>query len=190
MSVDARRRATNETDIGGTTEQMPSTKKIGPQDGVPSREVILRVVREAYAGPAWHGPSLRHALRGVSAADARRRVVAGRNTIWELVLHLAHGRHIVIQRLGGDVPAKFPRPVARPWWPVPPARTGDAEWRADLALLDEYQARLERAIADAPAARLRAARPRRRHALAHELLGMALHDAYHAGQIRLMAKRR
>ena len=154
---------------------------------------ILRdALNEAYAGPAWHGPSVRAALRGVRADEALARPAAGRNNVWELALHLAYGRHLVIGRIiaaggggGDDLPA-FPHRLRAPWWPVLPSETDERAWRATLALLDDYHRRLLDAVEGLAPAVLRARRRGRRHTIAQEVLGVALHDAYHAGQIRLV----
>ena len=153
----------------------------------PARDELLRLLEEAYAGPAWHGPSLRTAIRGLGAAAARRRVAPGRNTPWELVVHCAYSRHLVVARLTGGRGERFPNPVPRKWWPAP-SGTGDAAWAADRRLLDETHERLLDTIASLPAARLAARRPGRKMTLGAEAAGVALHDVYHAGQIVLMRK--
>ena len=153
----------------------------------PSRDVILSTLAESYAGPAWHGPSVIEALDGIGADTAFRKPDANRNSIWELVLHLAHGRHLLTARtLDRDV-APFPRAIREPWWPVSPARSDAAAWKTDLELLDETQTRLLRAIREATPEQLAHVPSGAEHSIARQLLGMALHDTYHAGQIRLLA---
>jgi uncharacterized damage-inducible protein DinB len=155
----------------------------------PSRELIAWTLAESYAGPAWHGPTVRDALRGITAAQAARRVAPGRNTIWDLVRHLTYGRHLVMRRLNPKSPIeKFPYPLRRSWWPVLPKDQSEQAWRADRALLDDYHSRLLAAVANASDAALRRRRARNRRTIAQELLGLALHDTYHAGQIRLLTK--
>jgi uncharacterized damage-inducible protein DinB len=153
----------------------------------PDRETILAALNESYVGPAWHGPSVRESLDGVNAPTASRKLSPTRNSIWELVLHLAHGRHLLIERLVGEPGAEFPRSVRGPWWPVTPMDTSDAAWRSDLALLDEYHAHLMDAIRRATPVQLDRVPANSDHTLAQQLIGMALHDTYHAGQIRLLA---
>ena len=60
---------------------------------------MIDLLNEVYAGPAWHGPSVKEALEGVTAAAAAQKLDPDRNSIWELVLHLAHGRHLLIERI-------------------------------------------------------------------------------------------
>jgi uncharacterized damage-inducible protein DinB len=151
------------------------------------RATILAMLEESYAGPAWHGPSVVEALDGVSAPIAARKPSAERNSIWELVLHLAHGRHLLIERTIERDIAPFRREIREPWWPVPPADTSDAAWRADIALLDDRQALLLDSIRRATPAQLARVPRGSQRSVARQLLGMALHDTYHAGQIRLLA---
>lgn len=156
----------------------------------PPRALLRKVLTEAYRGPAWHGASLVQALKSVSLDDARWRHSSGRNTIWELVLHLAYARHCVLGRLGAGPRRKFPRPLRKSWWPVMPDPATESAWKADLALLAECQARLLEGVERAPAARLMARRPGQPATIGFEVLGVALHDTYHTGQIRLLQKLR
>ncbi len=152
----------------------------------PSRRLLGHILREVYQGPAWHGPDLLATLRGIEAVAARRRPGRGRNSIWELVLHLAYSRYCLLRRLG-VVTGHFPRPLRKSWWPRLPEEVSPEQWRRDLRLLADYQARLLEAIAQVPEARLRGHRSGQTRTFAGELLGVAIHDAYHAGQIRLLA---
>jgi hypothetical protein len=154
----------------------------------PSRRLIRLTLSDIYGGPAWHGASLLQTLRAISPREARRRPGPGRNTIWELVLHLAYTRHRVLGRIGAAPAARFPRPLARDWWPRLPEKPGPSEWRADLALLADYQGRLLDAVRRVPEARLRRRRAGQPRSVAHELLNVAVHDAYHTGQIRLLLR--
>ena len=152
----------------------------------PSRRLLREILREVYQGPAWHGPDLLATLRGIDAAAARRRPLRGRNSIWELVLHLAYSRYCLLHRLG-VVTGHFARPLRKSWWPRLPDELSPAQWGQDLKLLADYQAQLLDAIARVPEVRLRGHRSGQTRTFAGELLGVAIHDAYHAGQIRLMA---
>jgi hypothetical protein len=146
-----------------------------------------KLLREVYEGPAWHGPSVKQSLSGVTATVAARRLAADRNSIWELVLHLAHGRHLLVGRVTDTRGSSFPRRVRAPWWPIIDYEMTETAWRDDLQLLDDSQARLLDAVSRATTKQL-ARRPKSsKHTIAEQLLGMAAHDAYHAGQIRQMA---
>ena len=152
------------------------------------RAELLRALDEGFRGPAWHGPSLRSALRGVTAAGARWTPAPGRNSIWELALHAAYTRHRVLRRLDPTLAARFPRAVRRGWWPRLPDPPDAAAWKADLALLDESHRKLCDAVVQLPAARLLVTRPGKRWTLGQEVLGVAMHDVYHAGQVQLLRR--
>ena len=156
----------------------------------PSRALLRRVLTEAYRGPAWHGASLVQTLKGVTLDQARWRPSDGRNTIWELVLHLAYTRHRVLGRLGLRPAARFPRRLGRSWWPVMPDPASASAWNADRALLAECQARLLQGVERVSRSRLAVRRPGQQATIAFEVLGVALHDTYHTGQIRLLQKLR
>lgn len=148
---------------------------------------VLRLLREVYSGPAWHGPSVREALDGLSAELAARKLAPERNSIWELVLHLAHGRYLVIERVNDEPSDPFPREIREPWWPVSPSDHSEAAWQADLALLDDYQTKLLDAVRGATPTQLDRIPAGANHSVYDQLLGMAVHDGYHAGQIRLLS---
>src|SRR5437867_11897483 len=65
-------------------------------------ERILDQLRRAYEGNAWHGPSVREVLSGVTAAQAHARPLANAHSIWEIVHHLAVWEDGVRRRLEGD----------------------------------------------------------------------------------------
>ena len=153
---------------------------------IPSRETIIAELDEVYHGPAWHGPSLRESLAGVNASVATFKVAPNRNSIWELVQHLTHGRHLLIERLT-QTTFDYPSAVREPWWPIANADGSEASWTQELQLLDAYHRRLVDAVRSATDAQLARAPNAGDQTLAQQLLGMAIHDAYHAGQIRLIA---
>lgn len=150
-------------------------------------DYIADLIHESYAGPAWHGPCVVEALAHVDAAAATHRVAPHRHSIWELVLHLAHGRHLLIERLRNDAEPAFPRPIKEPWWPASPSDLSETAWLVDRDLLDDYQERLVAAIRAASPEQLARVPERSDTPVARQLVGMALHDTYHAGQIKLIA---
>ncbi len=146
--------------------------------------MLLRLLDEAYDHPAWHGPNLRSALRGVSAQLALWRPAPGRPNIWELALHCAYWKYAVWRKLSGAPRGSFPRRPAN--FPAVPPRPDAAALRADLALLDVQHRRLREAIASLPTARLRGRFGR--SSPLRLISGVAAHDVYHAGQIRTLVR--
>jgi len=136
---------------------------------------------EAYSKKTWHGPNLRQSLKGVSAKQAAWRPGRGRHNIWEIALHAAYWKYVVRLKLGGGKRGSFllegSNFFARP-------EKGDATesaWRRDRALLDTEHRELEKALRQA------FGRPQSTKRLAM-IYGVAFHDIYHAGQVRLLRR--
>lgn len=137
------------------------------------RELLLRIIGEAYERPAWHGPNLRGVMRGIDAGLASRRPGPDRHNIWELVLHCAYWKFVAWRRITGSRGARFPR-AGKNFF------IADGVWKDDLALLDESHHAFRDAIETLPARALASN--------SRTIYGVAMHDVYHAGQIRLLAR--
>jgi len=68
---------------------------------------ILALIDEAFDARAWHGPTLRRAVSGVTPAQAMWRPAPGRHNILEVVAHAAYWKHEVRWRLRGRDTAAF-----------------------------------------------------------------------------------
>jgi uncharacterized damage-inducible protein DinB len=146
--------------------------------------ILLHLLDEAYGNPAWHGSSLKTALRGVTARQAAWRPAPGRHNIREVAMHAAYWKYVVRRRLTGEKEGSFP--IRGQNWLELPAPSEKA-WGAEREILEEAHRRLREAVERFPAARLVSVLPgtRRRTAL-REIAGIALHDVYHTGQIQLL----
>lgn len=144
---------------------------------------ILDQMRRAYEGEAWHGPSLREALDGVTAAEAAARPVPGAHSIREIVAHLAAWEDTLRRRLGGE-PMREPEEGD---WPEGEAMS-EAEWRALLRRLDERGRRLRDAVARLDDAGLDEPPYPGTSTRYVTLHGAIQHTLYHAGQIVLLRK--
>jgi uncharacterized damage-inducible protein DinB len=151
----------------------------------PEIKLLLALLDEAYDRTAWHGPNLRGALRGLPAEKAAWKPAPGRNSVWQLALHCAYWKYAVCRRLtGAGARGSFPRRPSN--WPELPVRCDAASWKQDLALLDEQHRLLREAVVTFSAGRLSG---RRGASTAARLIyGIAAHDLYHAGQVRLLIK--
>lgn len=141
------------------------------------RALLLRILGESYDRKAWHGPNLRAVLRGINANQAFWRPAAERHNIWELMLHCAYWKFVAWRRITGSRGVRFPRPGSN-FFPTPDP-TDDA-WRDDLELLDESHHALRDAVETLPPAVLASN--------SRTIYGVAMHDVYHAGQIRILAR--
>ena len=153
----------------------------------PLMELLAENVQPRPRRLAWHGgPTPPGAVRDVSANDAAWRPARGRHSIWEITLHIAYWNYAVRRRITGDSD-RFPRSPAN--WPRQPARPTEAAWDADRALLRDVHSRLAEAIRGIPAAQL-GERPAgaKKWTFGEMVTGIALHDAYHTGQIQLLKR--
>ncbi len=114
-------------------------------------------------------------------AQAVWRPRPGRRGIAELVVHCAYWKYVVRRRIRGDKRGSFPLKGSN-WFRLPPKLT-KTQWGEYVALLAEEHRALRDAIAEAPWSALAAERGDRRKPATH-VYGAALHDTYHAGQIR------
>lgn len=139
-------------------------------------------------GLAWHGaPTPLGALRGVDAEMAAWRPGRGRNSIWDLTLHIAYWKYAVRKRLeGGGLPA-FPR--TPPNFPSPPAKRTAESWTADVAVLRDAHESLLVTIASLDHSQLgRPSKGKKSQTVGELVAGIAFHDVYHTGQIQLIRK--
>lgn len=143
---------------------------------------LLEELASAYQGPSWHGKSLRELISDVSAPEAAARPAGVAHSIGTLVAHAALWKEVVTARLNGqartvtDPAENFPRTPADAW--------GATRNRLDLAhqeLCDRVRTLdptiVGRALAagDPPTAAL-------------QVLGVAHHDLYHAGQVAVIKR--
>jgi uncharacterized damage-inducible protein DinB len=148
--------------------------------------LLLQTVQPRPGTRGWHGgPTVLGSLRGVDARQAGCKPAPRRHSIWELALHAAYWKYAVRKRLepGRE---RFARSPAN--WPAP-SGTGERAWADDRALLQLEHERLMEVLARFPAERLDG-RPAggRRWNYEELILGIALHDTYHTGQIQLVKR--
>jgi hypothetical protein len=145
------------------------------------QELLLRLLDEAYKKKTWHGPNLRQAIRGVSAKQAAWRPGPGRHNVWEVTLHAAYWKYAVRRRIEGGKRGSFAL-KGRNFFPRPEkGKASEAAWRADKELLDREHRALRRALE-------RVLGTPRGTRFLRQIYGVALHDVYHAGQIRLLRR--
>jgi len=148
---------------------------------VKTRELVLTLFKEGYEKKTWHGPNLRQSIKGVTAKQAAWRPGPGRHNIWEVMVHAAYWKYAVRRRIErgqrGSFALKGHNFFARP----EKGRATEAAWRADKQLLEREHRALR-------AAMVKALRTRRSAPYLRQLYGVAFHDVYHAGQIRLLRR--
>ena len=148
-------------------------------------ERILDQLKRAYEGSAWHGPSVREALAGVTAAQAHARPLVNAHSIWELAQHIAVWEGAGRRRLEGDRAAID---ISSPDdWP-PADDTSEAAWEQAKAALDRGHEAFRKAITRLDEARLDEPILEGMSTVYVTLHGVIQHDLYHAGQISMLKK--
>lgn len=144
-------------------------------------QLILKLLDEAYEKRTWHGPNLKQAIRGVSAKQAAWRPGAGRHNIWEEALHAAYWKYAVRRRIEGTKKGAFALKGSN-FFPRPEqGRASESAWHADKKLLEGEHRALRASVEKL----LRT--PQTEKSL-RQLYGVAFHDVYHAGQIRMLRR--
>jgi uncharacterized damage-inducible protein DinB len=142
-------------------------------------------LRRAFAGKAWHGPSLKELLADVSAERASARPIATGHSIWELVSHIQVWTQAAAQAADG---APMPKIVGTEAdWP-PAAEVSATAWTGAMTQLFAAGARLSSAIEKFGDARLGETVPGRQYDFYYLFHGVVQHSLYHAGQIALLKK--
>lgn len=149
------------------------------------KPMILDMIDRAFDKRSWHGPNLRGAIRGVNRQHALQRVQPDRHNIWEHVLHAAYWKYTVRRRILGESRGSFP--MAGSDWIVPETKT-DKEWRAAVTLLNDIHVSLRNAISELSVDDLLHAEDTKQESLWFYISGIAMHDIYHAGQIKLIRR--
>jgi hypothetical protein len=148
---------------------------------VDSRKLVLALLDEAYEKKTWHGPNLKQSIKGVTAKQAAWRPGPGRHNIWELTLHAAYWKYALRRRIEGGKRGSFALQGSNFFRRPEAGKRNEAAWSADKKLLE----REHRALRGAVAKVLLSGRGQK---LVRQVYGVAFHDIYHAGQIRLLRR--
>ena len=144
-------------------------------------KLVMALFDEGYEKKTWHGPNLKQSIRGVTAKQAAWRPGPNRHNIWEVTLHAAYWKYAVRRRIEGGKRGSFALKGSN-FFPRPEnGKLSEEAWRADKELL-EREHRALRAIMEKVLRTPKGVKQLR------QLYGVAFHDVYHAGQIRLLRR--
>jgi uncharacterized damage-inducible protein DinB len=144
---------------------------------------IQEQLERAFAGRAWHGPSVLELLADVDSTRAAARPIAGAHSIWELVLHIAAWDKAASRRLKGDRAELLDEEDF-------PAITDTSEeaWNQAVETLKRAHRELHYAIGSLEDSRLDQPIVSGMASVYGTLHGVIQHGLYHAGQIALLKK--
>lgn len=139
-------------------------------------------LERSFRGGAWHGPAVREALTGIDITLASQKPPGSKNTILDLVNHIAFWLDAAHVRIfhGQDVDADGD-------WNREMSPT-EADWRAAVKRLETAHARLHGALLELDEERLDDAVPGTDPTVRGLLLGILQHNAYHTGQMVELAR--
>lgn len=144
------------------------------------RALLNMIVQEAFDQETWNGTNLKSALARVPADVASWVPPGARHCIAEHVVHCAFWKYRLRRAMRNDKRGGFAY-QGEDWFelglPLTPER-----WQEILNLLDAEHANVCDAIATSTETLALDAEPE----LVRKIFGLAMHDAYHTGQIQLI----
>jgi DinB superfamily len=146
---------------------------------------IADQLRRAFAGDAWHGPSLKKLLADVTPEQANAHPVATAHSIWELVMHIEVWTQAAAAAVGG-VPMPKIVGTEKDWPPV--TDSSPEAWTTALSRMMKTREQFARGIETFSDARLSETVPGRQYDFYYLFHGVIQHSLYHAGQIALLKK--
>ena len=152
----------------------------------PKLELLLEMYDQAFDHIAWHGTNLRGSLKGLKLTELLHRTQPKRHNIWEITLHCAYWKYVVLRKVIGGKRGDFPRKPSD--FPNHPDKPTLALWKNDVQLLEDYHIKLRETIASFPPTKLYTCPPKSKVQFIETFYGIASHDLYHAGQIQLIKR--
>jgi uncharacterized damage-inducible protein DinB len=146
-------------------------------------EKIADQLRRSHEGVAWHGPSLRELLQGVTAEQAARKT-DGLHSIWELALHIAAWELAGARMLRGEAVEDL---TAEQDWPST-GEPAEPRWREAIDKLNAAHRELAETIRQCAPERLSERVAGKSYSVYFLLHGIVQHNLYHAGQIAILRK--
>ncbi|GAB3224735.1 DinB family protein [Algoriphagus aestuariicola] len=144
---------------------------------------IVSLFEKLYNGESWIDVPVQGTLLRISAADAGRRPLPNCNTIWEIVNHLIEWKVNVMQRLQGKI---LETPANNYIYPVPD--TSETAWQATLLRFDTLHRQWIDFLKKIDTSSYQRIYPPNQMSYYEHIMGILQHEAYHLGQIVILAK--
>jgi len=144
---------------------------------------ITKQLDDIYHGSPWIDVNLMDTLKNIPAAHAAKKVAPQWNTIWEIVNHLISWRLNVLQRIQDKVLAS---PSDNYFGPV--RDMSEEAWQNTLKKLEDSQVQWRSVLKKFKKKDLEKSYPTNGMSYYDQIQGIVQHDAYHLGQIVLLAK--
>lgn len=145
-------------------------------------ERIIKLFEDLYEGSPWIGVNIIGTLENLTAKQAAKTVLAGRNSIWEITNHIISWRFNVLQRVQGKI---MVTPDHNYFLPI--KDTSESDWTNTLNQLKDSQRQwinFMNTFKENDFSKVY----RNDSTYYEQIHGLIQHDAYHLGQIILLAK--
>ena len=152
----------------------------------PAIASLLAQLDEAFDRRSWHGTNLRGTLSRLPPEARLWRPGPERPNPWELMIHAAYWKYIVLKALEPEAGHAFGERGSNFF--LREAPLSEADWREDLRRLDAFHRALVGATSRLRPRELSLPAPGRRETAFALLAGVAAHDLHHAGQIQLIRR--
>lgn len=146
---------------------------------------------KGHEAEAWHGPSTRTLLKGITAMEAASHVIPQFHSVWEIVLHMDAWQREVLRRLDASFIPEIPEEGD---WRRVMEVTAEA-WQQTVSDLDSSLHELVTALNNMAktsdenkASESRGTVSGPNITLAATLSGLLQHNAYHSGQIAVLRR--
>ncbi|MEO6348355.1 MAG: DinB family protein [Aquaticitalea sp.] len=144
---------------------------------------LVSLFEKLYDGSPWIDVNITSVLGNLSAEQAKQRVIPNCNTIWEITNHIIEWRKNVLQRANGNM---IETPSNNYFESV--KDTSEQAWKYTLKSLEEIQNEWIQYLTNLKSTQFETRYEANQMTYYEHIQGILQHDAYHLGQIVLLAK--
>jgi uncharacterized damage-inducible protein DinB len=146
-------------------------------------KLLIATLKSIYEGPAWHGPSIIEVLQKLDSSVMLNATPNSHNLV-EIIEHMTAWRTFALKKLEKD--AEYTVSDEANFKQI--STQDEATWNNALKALDESQKKLLAELEKIDDDLLKENVPGSKYTFYFLLHGIVHHDAYHLGQIILLAK--
>ena len=146
-------------------------------------ELIVKLFEDLFEGSPWIDVTIMGTLKGINSKNAFKKLSANQNSIWEIVNHLINWRLNVLQRVQGKV---IITPGNNYFEPI--TDSSPSAWERTLKELQDSQTQWLEFLKQLRPNTFSKVYPNNKMTYYEHIHGIIQHDAYHMGQITLLAK--
>lgn len=150
------------------------------------KKLLVEILNSAFDKPSWHGTNLRGSLRGLGISELTWRPQHKRHCIWEVALHTAYWKYVVLRKITNSKKGDFQRKPSN--FPLLPQKPTMGDWKNDLRLIEGYHKKFIHIIEEFDEKKINEKIPGSKWKYKEMIYGVAAHDLYHAGQIQLLKR--